>query len=417
MGLPLVGYKAAWTLGLTATAPAWMAAAVMDWWHVRRRITPVKHEGGPAWLWHGASAGEVRGLCAMHESLIWNDDPPATLVSASASSGIAMWNASGYSDVSILPVDISPAWRHWLPDDLQLAIFSETELWPVGLRVLAQRGTPVVIVSARLSERSAFWWRRMGFAQCFAKELHVAAQTDADASRYRSLGVPEERVIVTGSLKWPRGPAANRASVRRRLYMDENDTVIVVGSVRRSEIPIVSQALSQVRQTLPLTQVIIAPRMLADVSYAQQCMYEAGYRVDLLSMLTTKVNANCIVVDSIGELAELYAAANAAVIGGGWEPVGGHNPFEAAVYGIPLAYGPDMSQPGCDALERNGQAVRSNTSDSLGMALIHMLGARSMRRPFAAAESLRDPVETTWEAMRAWGLAPACVELAPINQR
>jgi len=115
-----------------------------------------------------------------------------------------------------------------------------------------------------------------------------------------------------------------------------------------------------------------------------------------------------LLVDTMGHLASIYSIARVAIIGGSWEAVGGHNPFEAAVWGIPIIYGPFMEQLGCRMLERSGQAQR------LGHAWAELPAALadSLARSRLPAPCCPDSAAATWHAWQRWGIAPADAHLA-----
>jgi len=400
---PLLGYKLAWFVGLTVTTPVWAYAAVTDRWQVRRRLLPRSSDDtAPMWWWHGASAGEVRGLVSLLEAVERTDNNVIDRVSATTESGLAMWRTAGY-DPTVAPIDLPYAVRRALPRNLRLAVLSETELWPTLIDEIAERGVPIVIASARMSERSMVRLRMTRILRANTGTLFVCAQTEGDAQRYRELGVLDERIAVTGSLKWPTHAPAERESVRHRFGLAPKIPCIVAGSIRRDEIDIVVKALARLRSDKPNVTAIVAPRRLSDVFYAQQRLRDAGFEVtpydSFANSDATAELRSCTVVDTMGELAALYAAADMAVVGGGWEPVGGHNPFEAAVYRIPVAYGPYMRQPGTELLEVAGQAVRAVDENALADAMRNGLSVGTFD-----TVAWPDPVAATFEAWRRWGI-------------
>ena len=176
----------------------------------------------------------------------------------------------------------------------------------------------------------------------------------------------DERIAVTGSLKWPTHATAERESVRHRFGLAPKIPCIVVGSIRRDEIDIVVKALARLRSDKPNVTAIVAPRRLSDVFYAQQRLRDAGFEVtpydSFANSDATAELRSCTVVDTMGELGALYAAADMAVVGGGWEPVGGHNPSRPP---IPDSgrYGPYMRQPGRATEGR--AAVRAGDENAL----------------------------------------------------
>lgn len=400
MPLALALYRAAWNGGLALTSPAWLCALAAGRWEVRRRVLPKRLEPGTAVWWHGASAGEVRALGALYAEA-HAGELGASHASASTADGLAMWRQFGVASPSILPVDTGWAWRQALPDGLRLMVLTETELWPGMLRMLIRRRVPVAVASARLSERAFSWYRASGVLRGLMDALHVTAQSATDAERYEQLGVSPERIAVTGSLKWPREPGADRSAVREALGIPGGDPVVVAGSIRTREIERVVAALSDVKRCVPGIWLIIAPRSLSDVSYAERQLTETGWQTRRYRERSAGGGANAIVVDSMGDLARLYAATDLAVVGGSWEPVGGHNPFEAAVYGVPVVYGPEMRQAGCDLLEQSGQAVRVEAA-GLAHAVIERL---TERRTFDTV-AWGDPVNATLTAWDRWNIAP-----------
>ena len=407
MSWNLAPYRVAWTAGLGVSLPAWAGAAAWDAWHVRRRLVPRRPDvRGPAWWLHGASAGEVRALATLLASA--PGVPMAKLGSSTTEAGLTMWRASGELDAepAILPVDVPWTWRRALPDDPRLVVLSETELWPELFAALRRRSgpnapVPVAVASALLSERGLSWRRRTGIVRHAAPAMYVTAQTSADAERYVSLGVPRDQVEVSGSLKWPRAPSAVGADVRKALGVPPDAPVVVAGSIRTKELPLVVAALGAIQRTMAGVRVVIAPRQLRDVSFAQGLLRDAGMHTALLSGSDEPLrNADAVVVDTMGDLCDLYAAGGMAIIGGAWERKGGHNPFEAAVCGIPVVYGPDMRQAGCEMLDRRGAAIRANDAGQLAEAIRERLtsggGAHEISWP--------DPIEATWSAWRRWGI-------------
>jgi len=107
-----------------------------------------------------------------------------------------------------------------------------------------------------------------------------------------------------------------------------------------------------------------------------------------------------LLVDKMGVLAQLYAVADVAVIGGAWVPLGGHNPFEATAYGLPVVYGPHMEQAGCNLLEASGQATRAHDGRMAGAIIADIL--RNYPGPFQSV--IPDALAATVEAMARWRL-------------
>ena len=408
-GVALGMYCAAWAAGLAALSPALAGAALAGRWGVRRRLWPRRaRPSGDWWWWHGASAGEVRGLTALYSAMGRNGDRWFTTVSSATEAGVSMWEHLGIGDEKphILPLDLPACWRRVMPDRApRLVVLSETELWPAWLSWLAARRVPVVIVSGRLSRTTRRRLVASRLLHGMVGNLYVAAQTHADRGEYLGLGVAAAHVIVTGSLKWPRTAPLAREAARARLGLEPDEPVVVAGSLRHSELrPFVSM-LERLRMRARGLRCILVPRMTGDCRRAERIVRVSGFSVQRWSRVHetgARWDSDVLLVDTLGDLAWLYGAGTMAVIGGSWEPVGGHNPFEAAVYGIPVAYGPHMAQPGDERLEQTGQATRLADWGELEDALAGWLA----HPPVVCRSQYPDAIQATINAWRTWGIVP-----------
>lgn len=402
-------YGTAWVAGLAALSPALVGAALVDRGQVRRRVWPRRSRASERWWWwHGASAGEVRGLATLHSAVRWEDTRCFTVVSSTTGSGLQTWESVGIGDEKphVLPADLRFCWERLMPDTApRLLVVSETELWPTWLSWLAARDVPVALVSARLSRRTRGYLSRLHLLDGVHDNLYVAAQTERDAEEFLSLGVPARQVVTTGSLKWPRRPPVDPATVRARLGVESGDRIVVGGSMRRGELARFVSVLGALKGSGCRFRAILAPRRTADCAHAERLLGRSGLGFERWSWLLRAGRcwrSQVLLVDTLGDLAWLYGAGTAAVIGGSWEPVGGHNPFEAAVYGMPIAYGPHMKQPGCELLERNGQAVRVNDWRALPTVLAEWLRST----PVVTCAPYPDAVGGTLSAWERWGIVP-----------
>jgi len=306
--------------------------------------------------------------------------------------------------IRLFPADTEASWtslcRNGYP---ALVIVSETELWPGLFHAMVQRRVPVLLVSARVSQRTAAFMKASRLLADIAPALFVCAQTGDDAARFASLGVPCEQIAVCGSLKWCRGSPVNRADARASMRMDGNDRVVVFGSVHRGELSHVVSAIEQIHLTGVSPRFIVAPRYVTDYDYADTVLKRKGLRPLRLSSLNGTANptaGSVLLVDKMGVLAQLYAGADVAVIGGSWVPLGGHNPFEATAYGLPVVYGPYMEQAGCSLLEASGQATRAHDGRMAGAIIADVL--RSYPGPFPSV--IPDALAATVEVMAKWRL-------------
>ena len=227
----------------------------------------------------------------------------------------------------------------------RLVLVMETEIWPNLLRVCAGRGIPVILGNARLSAASARGYARLGaFArETFACLSLVAAQAEADAQRFIELGVPAERVRVTGSIKFDlRQPASleDKAEAMRRLWGSDRP-VWVAGSTHEGEEEPLLAAHRRIREALPQALLVLVPRHPERFDRVAALAARQGMpAVRRSSGVVCGPKEAVFLGDTMGELPVLIAAADAAFIGGSLVPVGGHNLLEAAAVGVPVAIGP-----------------------------------------------------------------------------
>lgn len=232
---------------------------------------------------------------------------------------------------------------HWQPRAL---VIMETELWPNTLAIAKAQGLPVMLANARLSERSA---RGYGKAGALARELMtnltvVAAQDAATAERFVALGVPDARVVETGSLKFDIdipdrvGEEAARWRVAWSLY---GRPVWVAASTHAGEDELVLAAHQRLRQTCPTALLILVPRHPERFERVHQLLLASGEVVARRSAHEpVQVGTSVLLGDSMGELLVWLALARVAFVGGSLVATGGHNVLEPLALGVPALTGP-----------------------------------------------------------------------------
>jgi 3-deoxy-D-manno-octulosonic-acid transferase len=226
----------------------------------------------------------------------------------------------------------------------RLLIVMETELWPNLLAAAARAGVPVLLASARVSERSARIYQRLPglLRAALRSRVWVGAQSAADADRFRRIGAATERVSVAGNVKFDRATPADikqRGDALRARYGGDRPTW-VAGSTQEGEEPIVLAAHQALLATLPQALLIVAPRYPQRVEAVVAAVSEAGLRCARRSRPLPSEPYSVLVLDTLGELMEFYAAADVAFVGGSLVAVGGHNLLEPAALGLPVLSGP-----------------------------------------------------------------------------
>ena len=261
-----------------------------------------------------------------------------------------------------LPLALQAFLRRTQPE---LCIIVETELWPNMVAQCARAGVPLLLANARLSEQSARGYRKFSaLARPMLQRLSlIAAQNKADAERFVALGMPAERVEVTGSIKFDLQPDADKVQAGQTLrqQLGTERPVLIAASTHQGEDEILLQAWQQLRTTYPDLALILVPRhpeRFADV--AGLCRRYSERLVCRSSGEQPDVQTELYLGDSMGELILFYAAADIAFVGGSFSGTGGHNPLEPAALGLPVVMGPDCFnfQTITDALSEAGGLVR-----------------------------------------------------------
>ena len=249
--------------------------------------------------------------------------------------------------------------EHWHPT---LGALVETEIWPNLLTHAAARGVPMVLLNARLSQRSASGYARVAglTRQTLGHLAGVAAQTESDASRLRELGAADEAVIVTGSLKFALDRSALRqANEQERLQFGPgafDRPVWLAASTHPGEEAPVLEAFAQLKAEQPNALLMLAPRHPDRVPGILAMPAMRRYQVARHSAFQVNSDAtpdaggttgssltledDVLVVDTLGRLGALTGCADAVFVGGSLVPHGGHNPLEAAAWRLPILSGP-----------------------------------------------------------------------------
>jgi 3-deoxy-D-manno-octulosonic-acid transferase len=221
----------------------------------------------------------------------------------------------------------------------------ETELWPNLISRLHRRGVPVMMANGRLSDRS---FRRYALVRRLLRATleqirTFAMQSEEDARRIVALGAPAARVVVTGNMKHDAvAPDPTQAPAwRQRLGLRPEARVWIAGSTHPGEEEAVLDAHARARVEHPGLVLIVAPRHPARAGEVAGLVAARGWPTTLRSAPSDEGRPDAVVVlDTVGELATLYAVADVVFVGGSLVPRGGHNVLEPARLGKPVLFGP-----------------------------------------------------------------------------
>ena len=226
----------------------------------------------------------------------------------------------------------------------------ETDLWPGFLSVMHKRKIPVVLVNARLSQKSLKGYRRMGaLAHLFFPNLScVMTQSLQDASGFEQLGVKKSRIQVTGNIKFdqpcPELSQEDMAALVRDMGFYPKDRIWMAGSTHSGEEAMIVRAFINARQTDPALKLVIAPRDPGRCAALPRQLPLEGFNVACyLDPMESKKDTDIMFVNTIGVLSRAYAICEIAFVGGSLVPQGGHNLLEPAMFGKPVFFGPHMT--------------------------------------------------------------------------
>lgn len=228
----------------------------------------------------------------------------------------------------------------------RLLVLMETELWPNVIRTAAERDVPVVLVNARLSERSARGYQRLGrlVRDMLSRLDHVACQTPDHRDRFIGLGVAPQNITVTGSVKYdvslPEDFDTRVAALLQRFNLG-SAPVWIAASTHPGEEEAILAAHAGMRERIPGLRLILVPRHPVRCDDVQELVERNGLSVVRQSAEhPDDTQAEVILGDVMGTLQVLYGLAQVAYVGGSLVDVGGHNPIEAALVRVPVLCGP-----------------------------------------------------------------------------
>ena len=312
---------------------------------------PAHMPTGMIWI-HAVSVGEVNAAVPLINDLLQSQERQVLVTCVTPTGSTQISKSLGEQVAHVYaPFDAGIVVRRFL-NRLKPAmiVIMETELWPNLIHQSASENIPVVFANMRLSDRTFAGASRIKQLSRFILKNASAfcVQTEEDGHRIVELGAQQSKVSVTGNLKFdviaPEGVSEKGKEIREYMGGDGIKPVIL-GSSHDGEEAGFLDMLEKLKNEYPNVLGIVVPRHPERFDSVFEIISRRGFGVVRKSQWGSQLPdcVDVVLVDSMGELMEFYAASDIAVVGGSFVPVGGHNILEPLMVGTPLVFGPQMS--------------------------------------------------------------------------
>ncbi len=354
-GMPIVSWwiNGCYLLLLAVTSPWWLYRMLVrgkyrrGWREKLLGAVPPPPTGGRVVWLHAVSVGEVNVLAPLIEALEQRFEDLVFCITTTTDTGyeVARQRYARHC-VCYAPFDFSWAvgrvLRRWRPAVIVLA---ELELWPNWVRLAHRADVPLVVVNGRLSDSSFRGYRRWRWllGGMFRRLSVVGAQSDDYAARFAELGVPRDRVVTTGSLKFD-GAQTDRDNAKTRALatwagITGEHVVFLAGSTQEPEERLALEAFRLLRRDHPQLRLVLVPRHPQRFGDVARLLDASGLDWARRSR-DVRGDRPIILVDTMGELGAWWGTAHIAYVGGTMGSREGQNMIEPAAYGAALAFGP-----------------------------------------------------------------------------
>jgi 3-deoxy-D-manno-octulosonic-acid transferase len=339
-------------------------------WHAHKPVPGVgerlgilpeslRSDGRPTIWFHSCSVGETLSVQPLVHLMAKAFPQTRFVFSTTTETGQALarqrFASFGAGNFFYFPVDLGPIVSHvlrWIRPSMIVIV--ETEIWPNLARLASRSGIPIVLVNGRISPASFPKYRRIRpvLRNVFRNYRLLTMASEEEAQRFRELGAPEDRIVVTGNMKYDRElvekavSAIQTTDLQRTLGLNNGrDALIVAGSTHSGEEQILFEALKEIRGTpgLETTRLLVAPRHPERFDAVAKLARSCGFEVTRRSTgVGSQEQSPVLLLDTVGELAAAYRFASVVFVGGTLIRHGGQNIMEPAVYSKPVVIGPSM---------------------------------------------------------------------------
>ena len=362
----------------------------------------------PLWF-HAASVGEVKAI-QMLLPLVRKRYPSKPIMITTSTSSGKMEAFKLTPDVFLLPLDFYPLMRRFMTAARpELLMIAETELWPNLLYAAGKAGVKVMMINARISDRTLGFYKLLAPVSrlMFSNIGMIAAQSPDDLERYQVLLGGADKLVLTGNMKHDLivQKPQDRAEIEAFLELADwkGKKIFCAGSTHPDEENIILEAFLKVKAALPDTRLILAPRHPETAASSSARLREKSLVSPRWSRRAhARPDPDCLLLDETGRLADIYYFSDVVFVGGTLDDTGGHNVLEPSALSKPVFFGPNIkhTRAGALALMNKNGGFMVKTADELADRIISLLKdpvllARAGEASKAALESLQGATRKT----------------------
>ncbi|MBU4419728.1 MAG: 3-deoxy-D-manno-octulosonic acid transferase, partial [Proteobacteria bacterium] len=341
----------------------------------------------PIWI-HALSVGEVLSSVPLVMKLKERFKDKRIVFSASTKTGFEIANKlfkKNVDSIFFFPFDLLFSVKYIAGKiDPAIVIIVESDIWPNFLFEMKKRNVPVILINARLSNRSFKGYKRFSFIsnKLFLSFAKICTQSIEDAKRFMLLGIPSNMISTTGNIKFdqPYDPVSEEEIeiLKQSMNIQPVKKILMAGSTHEGEESILIDAFSKIRKDFADTVLIVVPRNPERARSILKLCKSTGFSSILMKdfeNIDKDEKFDVIIVDVIGILKKLYAIADVAFVGGSLVDLSGHNPLEPAAFSKPIIFGQYMSDFAhiSQMLVDSGGAVQIQTTNSLYETIVEIL--------------------------------------------
>jgi len=343
-------------------------------------------------LWfHAASVGEVKALATIVPRL--KSLRPDCSIAVSVVTKTGKKEASGtLSQVDLIfyfPLDFPLIWRRVFKRlKPSILVLVETEFWPNLIRETKNYDCKLCLINGRLSKTSFKRYRRIkSFSRLVLSHFDLfCMQSSEDAEKLWNLGGDQNKTQIVGNLKFDRAllgiNGLNKSSLSRNLGLSQSDRLIIAGSTHQDEERIILSVFKRLKQEQNDLVLLLAPRHLSRLREIEELLSGSGLSYAKKNSPKKGKKVEIILLDTMGELENLYSISEVAFVGGSLVPTGGHNILEPASYGVPVLFGPhiDNFKTAADLLLKFEGAIMVKDEEELYQKMSSLLKDEILRR-------------------------------------